>query len=172
MSVVEELSRFRAEDAFGFLEGHCCGAEQWRVTLNIPCLHYCCLPKHNQTSLPYPELDLAPTTPPSPPLQALAPWGVSQWAVPDKKWKLWAFGVQDLEGWKGDSVGNSFYPVENVVISMEIFCCDKRQPFTKLKEKSAWFPTKISLRAKKCFRVKCLLQVDKADPPVQLLHLL
>lgn len=34
--------------------------------------------------------------------------------------------------------------------------------FTQLKERSAWLPTTISLRAEKCFRVKCLLQAGQS----------
>lgn len=151
MSVTEELSRFRAEDTLWFLKGHCCGAEQWGVTLNIPCLRCFCLPKHSPTSLPHRELDLAPTAQPS-------SWGVPQGLLPQQG-EVWGAGSWSVEKKQGRklflSCGKCCYFHGN-------FLSWWTATFTLLKEKLAWFPPKISLRAKKCFGVECLLQAAQS----------
>lgn len=139
MSVTEELWRFRAEDTFWLLKGHCCGAEQWGVTLNIPCLHCFCLPKHSQTSLPHPELEQAPTAG-----GCSGVWGAGSWSEEKRQGRKLFL-----------SCGKCCYFHGN-------FLSWWKEIFTQLKEKLAWFPPKTSLRAKECFGVKCLLQAAQS----------
>ena len=98
----------------------------------------------------------------------------SAWAVGSCEGKVWDCGVPDLAGWFNDleSGVNSFYPVENVIISVKTFCYDERQPSqngrknqSDFLEKSVWWWRSVS-------GPNPSSKLDKADSPVQLPHLL
>lgn len=161
MSVTEELSRFRAEDTLWFLKGHCCGAEQWGVTLNIPCLRCFCLPKHSPTSLPHRELDLAPTAQPS-------SWGVPQGLLPQQG-EVWGAGSWSVEKKQGRKL---FLSCGKCCYFHKIFFNDERQPSHCWRKNWPDFPQKSVWGPRSVLGSSVFSKLHRADPPAQLPPLL